>query len=99
MSTFPASEGRDPYLAVVSVRHDIKVAVEVIATVGLEQRRAVVFYNHCYAALIDQPIEEPTATVARCRRDRIWRQREVIEQVQAQVPEVRGRAEDRIHGL
>ena len=40
-------------------------------------------------ALIDELIEESVPTCPRGCRDRIWCQREVIEQVQTHVPEVR----------
>jgi hypothetical protein len=90
LSTYPAPESRDPYLAIVAVQEDGEVPVKVIATVGLKEPRTVVIYHHGYAALIDELIEEPAATFPRRRRDGIWRQCKVIEQVQVQVPEVRG---------
>jgi hypothetical protein len=56
MSIDPAPESRDPYLAVVAVHQDIEDPVEVIATIGLEERRTVVVHYHRYAALTDELI-------------------------------------------
>jgi hypothetical protein len=56
-------------LPVATGRDNIQDAVEVIATVGIEQPRTVVVDNHGYPALIDEPIEEPVPTGPRRRGD------------------------------